>query len=429
MRLTDTINFARSNVGRTPLRTALTATGIAIGTAAVVTLLALGNGIQAIAVGQAASFSAVTSVLVFPGVNGTHPQPITPANVATFRTYGQVKSVVTSLSTPGLRIAIDGKSVDTRSDAKSPLADGVTLISGAGGGSMEVDGVIVPKSLLAALGQSPVSIVGRPITLTEGGDVCCTDPNSGGLVVLGPERSFAAHVAGVVDDSTNTQGGRGPNEVKATPAVSLAGPLGATIDGAPGGQTGGQYLDKQGYSSAVVVTNDARVTAGIAGRIKAMGLRAQDRADLLARIDFFFNIIKGGLGAIGGIALLVATVGIANTMIMTVLERTREIGIMKALGAEPRTIRVLFLTETALNGVIGGVAGLVLAFGASFLLNFGFTKFIQSQGGTVPGSLFVIPPLLVLEALALAIAVSLIGGALPSRRAVRLQPLDALRYE
>jgi ABC-type antimicrobial peptide transport system permease subunit len=68
------------------------------------------------------------------------------------------------------------------------------------------------------------------------------------------------------------------------------------------------------------------------------------------------------------------------------------------------------------------LAGLLLAFAASFLLNFGFTRFIQGQGGTVPGSLF-------LGALALAIVVSLIGGALPSRRAVRLQPLDALRYE
>ena len=429
MRFIDTINFARSNVGRTRLRTALTATGIAIGTAAVVTLLALGNGIQAIAVGQAASFSAVTSVLVYPGANGTDPRPITPANIATFRTYGNVKSVVTSLNTPALRFTVGGKSVNARSDAKSPIADGATMLSGGGGGSMETDGVIVPKSLLSGLGQTPLSIVGKSITLTEGGDICCTDPNSGGLVVLGPEHSFTAHVAGVVDDSKNSQGGRGPNDVKATPAISLAGPLGAEIDAAPGGQTGAQYLDKQGYSNAVVVTNDARATAGIATRIRALGLRAQDRADLLSRIDFFFNIIKGGLGAIGGIALLVATVGIANTMIMTVLERTREIGIMKALGAEPRTIRVLFLTETALNGVIGGVAGLLLAFGASFLLNFGFTKFIQSQGGTVPGSLFVIPPALVLGALALAIAVSLIGGALPSRRAVRLQPLDALRYE
>jgi ABC-type antimicrobial peptide transport system permease subunit len=178
-----------------------------------------------------------------------------------------------------------------------------------------------------------------------------------------------------------------------------------------------------------VVTDDARATADIATKIKALGLVARDRADLPNRIEFFFNIIKGGLGAVGGIALLVATVGIANTMIMTVLERTREIGIMKALGAEPRTIRMLFLTETALNGVIGGVAGLVMAFAASFLLNLGFTRFIESQGGSVPGPLFVIPPLLVLGALALAIAVSLIGGALPSRRAVRLQPLDALRYE
>jgi len=177
MRFIDTINFARSNVGRTRLRTALTATGIAIGTAAVVTLLALGNGIQAIAVGQAASFSAVTSVLVYPGANGTDPRPITPANIATFRTYGNVKSVVTSLNTPALRFTVGGKSVTARSDAKSPIADGATMLSGGGGGSMETDGVIVPKSLLSGLGQTPLSIVGKSITLTEGGDICCTDPN------------------------------------------------------------------------------------------------------------------------------------------------------------------------------------------------------------------------------------------------------------
>ena len=430
MRFLDTVNLARSNVGRTRLRTTLTATGIAIGTAAVVTLLALGNGIQAIAVGQAASFSAVTSVLVFPGSGGGHVVPVLPARIDTMRSYPNVTGMVTSLNTPPLRLAVDGKSVDVQSNAKSPIADGVTLVAGAGGGGAETDGVIIPRSLLPALGATPSSILGKSITLTEGGDVCCSDPLSGGITVLGPAHTFSAHVAGVVDDSATTQGPRrGPNDVKPVAAITLAGPLGAAIDGAPGGITGAQYLERQGYTSAIVVTNDARATAGVATRIKAMGLRAQDRGDLLARIDFFFNIIKGGLGAIGGIALLVATVGIANTMIMTVLERTREIGIMKALGAEPRTIRLLFLTETALNGVIGGVAGLLLAFAASFLLNLGFTRFIQSQGGTVPGSLFVIPPVLVLGALALAIVVSLIGGALPSRRAVRLQPLDALRYE
>lgn len=428
MRPLDLVSFARNNIGRSRLRTTLSATGIAIGTVAVVTLLALGNGIQAIAVGQASSFAAVTQVAVLPGINGNQHKPIQPAQVATISKYANVKYLVTSLSTPPLRIMLDGKSVESRSASQTPIADGVTLVSGAGGGSAEADGVIVSKSLLGALGQTPASIVGKAVTLTEGGDVCCNDPNQGGLAVLGPEHSFSAHVAGVVDD-TKIAAGRGPNDPKATPVLMVAAPLGATIDGTPGGQTGAQYLDKQGYDQATVVTDDARATAGIATKIKALGLVARDRADLLNRIEFFFNIIKGGLGAVGGIALLVATVGIANPMIMTVLERTREIGIMKALGAEPRTIRMLFLTETALNGVIGGVAGLVVAFAASFLLNLGFTRFIESQGGSVPGPLFVIPPLLVLGALALAIAVSLIGGALPSRRAVRLQPLDALRYE
>jgi putative ABC transport system permease protein len=428
MRFLDTVNFARSNVGRTRLRTTLTSVGIAIGTAAVVTLLALGNGIQAIAVGQAASFAAVTTVEVLPSVSGTSHRPIRGSDVAAIAQYPHVTRVVTSLSAPPLRLTVDGKSVEAPSQAQSPIADGVTLASGSGGGSVETDGVIVPASLLPALGQTKASIVGKAVTLTEGGAICCNDPRQGGVTVAGPERSFSAHVAGVFDD-IKANSSRGPNEFKLVPTLSLAGPLGALLDASPSGQAPAAYLERQGYDQAQVVTDDARATAGIATRIKGLGLQARDRADLLSRIDFFFNIIKGGLGAVGGIALLVATVGIANTMIMTVLERTREIGIMKALGAEPRTIRMLFLTESAVNGVIGGVVGLLLAFVASFLLNFGFTRFIESQGGTVPGPLFVIPPVLVLGAVALAIAVSLIGGALPSRRAVRLQPLDALRYE
>ena len=164
MRLLDLVNFARNNIGRSRLRTTLSATGIAIGTAAVVTLLALGNGIQAIAVGQASSFAAVTQVAVLPGINGNQHKPIQPAQVATISKYANVKYLVTSLSTPPLRIMLDGKSVESRSASQTPIADGVTLVSGAGGGSAEADGVIVSKSLLGALGQTPASIV-------QGGDV------------------------------------------------------------------------------------------------------------------------------------------------------------------------------------------------------------------------------------------------------------------
>jgi putative ABC transport system permease protein len=161
-----------------------------------------------------------------------------------------------------------------------------------------------------------------------------------------------------------------------------------------------------------------------------MGYRVYDRADLLARVHLAFAVLTGFLGAIGGIALLVAGIGIANTTIMTILERTREIGIMKALGAEPGTVRRLFLVETALVGLIGGVVGLVLAEIAGLVANAAFHIWLRGQNVADPvGNLSVISFGLVVAALVLALVVSLLAGAWPSRRAVRLQPLDALRYE
>jgi putative ABC transport system permease protein len=166
----------------------------------------------------------------------------------------------------------------------------------------------------------------------------------------------------------------------------------ATIDGALNGVSADQYLAQTGYSGVALVTDDPRQTKGIASRVSAMGYLAQTRADLLKRLDTFFLILQGGLGTIGGIALLVAAVGIANTMITTVLERTREIGIMKALGAEPGTIRLMFLAETALVGLLGGVAGLLLSFAGGAIGQVIFVKVIQSQNpGFDPGHLFLFP--------------------------------------
>jgi ABC-type antimicrobial peptide transport system permease subunit len=212
--------------------------------------------------------------------------------------------------------------------------------------------------------------------------------------------------------------------------VVVSADLAARIDGALNGQTADQHLSQAGYSGVALVTDDARRTKTIASRVTALGFAARTRADLLKRLDTFFLILQGGLGTIGGIALLVAAVGIANTMITTVLERTREIGIMKALGAEPGTIRLMFLAETALVGLLGGVAGLVLSFAGGAVGQLIFVRVIQSQNpGFNPGSLFLFPIQLLLAGLGLAIGVSLLGGAFPSRRASRLQPLDALRYE
>lgn len=137
-----------------------------------------------------------------------------------------------------------------------------------------------------------------------------------------------------------------------------------------------------------------------------------------ARVQFLF-------GGIGAVSLFVAAIGIMNTMMMSIYERTKEIGIFKVLGCDISRIRDLFLCEAALIGFVGGIFGLVTSFSVSHIINR-----VSSQGPLMgQGGLSVIPPWLAGLSLLFAIFVGAISGLLPALRAMRLSPLQALRNE
>jgi len=417
MRPTDTFGLALQNLRRTRLRTTLSALGVAIGTAAVVALISAGQGFQSIAVARASTFGSLTGITVAAESDGGRPLPIRPATVQSLAAIPHVANIATVLQMPPLRLQVGAHALDLPTRAQSPITQGPFL---AGTAPASADGIVIPGSVARSLGETPGALVGRAVTLTAGGTVCCTTTRDS-LTLIGPDRTFPAQIAGVYNDGNSQVG---------SSAMLTSTELGATIVGSFSGSTASQYIDHQGYSTVLVQADDARQTATVAAAIKRQGYRVSDRADLLAQVHLVFNIITAGLAAIGSIALLVAAIGIANTMIMTVLERTREIGIMKALGAEPGSIRWLFLFESAMVGILGGVVGIFLAVGATLIGNAGFAKFVQSQDpGNAIANLFIVSPVLVAAGMAMAIGISLVGGAIPSRRAVRLQPLDALRYE
>ena len=126
------------------------------------------------------------------------------------------------------------------------------------------------------------------------------------------------------------------------------------------------------------------------------------------------------LGAIGGVSLLVAAIGIMNTMMMSIYERTKEIGIIKVLGCRMSNIAGLFLTEAAYIGFFGGALGLGLSYGLSLVLN----NFLEASGFKS-----VIPLYLAVGALAFSVVVALISGLYPAMRAMKLSPLAAIRNE
>ncbi|HEY0378912.1 MAG TPA: FtsX-like permease family protein [Pyrinomonadaceae bacterium] len=184
-----------------------------------------------------------------------------------------------------------------------------------------------------------------------------------------------------------------------------------------------------GYGSAVVRVADPVVLSEVRGRINELGFSSFSIMDQLEQLRTVFLIINAALGLLGGISLLVASFGIANTMIMSILERTREIGIMKAVGAEDREIKLIFFVEAGVIGLTGGVAGALLAWGIDALANRLAYRFILRPQGASYIDFFALPPPLWLGAILFAVVVSVVAALYPAARAARIDPVKALRHD
>ena len=137
-------------------------------------------------------------------------------------------------------------------------------------------------------------------------------------------------------------------------------------------------------------------------------------------------MVQAVLGGIGAVSLLVAAIGIANTMMMSIYERTKEIGVMKVIGCSLKNIRQMFLLEAAFIGFIGGIIGNILSILMSAVINF-----LTGNGSAIglDGNISYIPPWLILASLAFAVLVGMTSGYFPALRAMRLSPLAAIRSE
>lgn len=193
----------------------------------------------------------------------------------------------------------------------------------------------------------------------------------------------------------------------------------------------GQLGDSQseGYASAVVRVNDPVVLTNVRTRLTELGFGSFSIVDQLDQIRTVFLIIDSVLGLLGGISLLVASFGIANTMIMSILERTREIGIMKAIGAEDREIKLIFFFEAAVIGLFGGILGSLAAWGIDGLANRLAYRFILKPQGASFVDFFSLPPYLWLGAILFALVVSILAALYPAARAARIDPVRALRHD
>ena len=186
--------------------------------------------------------------------------------------------------------------------------------------------------------------------------------------------------------------------------------------------------DLPSYTSLSVRVQNPNGVPAVEDAIKKMGFGAFSIVDATRSMRQFFAVLDGFLAIFGSLALAVASIGIVNTLVMAILERRREIGIMKAIGASDADVRGLFFAEAGAMGLVGGAAGVTLGWAIGRLINFGMNIYLQRQNFP-SAQIWSVPLWLVLGAIAFSIVVSLLAGLYPASRAARLDPVQALRYE
>ena len=196
------------------------------------------------------------------------------------------------------------------------------------------------------------------------------------------------------------------------------------------GVTSGSSSDEDIYDQFIVLVDATKNVQDVEKQIRALGYNTDSSMSYLTEMQEQSKFLRTILGAIGIIAFFVAALSITNTMIMSIYERTREIGVMKVLGCRVRDVRSMFLVEAGIIGLVGGIFGVFLSYGAAALLNY-----LGKDSGGILGystggaNISVIPPWLSLVALALACFVGIVSGLYPAIRATRLPALEALKNE
>lgn len=191
---------------------------------------------------------------------------------------------------------------------------------------------------------------------------------------------------------------------------------------------------EKGYENILVYADELQNVGGITNALKEDGYYVYSVTEELGTMNVFFNALKAGLIFVGTIAVLIASIGIFNTMTMAVTERTREIGVMKAIGAQPKLIRKLFLMESAAIGLIGTALAVAISYGISILANWLVPIIILSSLGEEDASgmsivISTIPWQLVVIASAISIGVAMVSGWRPARKATQIDIIQALRQE
>ena len=473
----DLMTMSMGNLWRRKLRTVLTVLGVLIGTTSIVAMLSLAFGMKQMIMDEYASMGSVTQIMISGGGGGDMDSSssqtdtstmLTETNMQMFQDMEHVKNVLPQLSFDGNMqsgrysgygnlIVVDQSILDSQELEKGDIpqkgsAGTLQVIAGnqilTGFGYVQGDEYVDYYST----GELPnIDLMTQIRVLqvyneqaetdvdmqTDNGDSTGDDSSDGGNTdstgddaVAQPVEdnsmlNFRIKVAGILAggvDEYNTYSNSLLVNIDDLKSYLTKNFGKGNIPGQP--KPNGKPMNEWVYSTLVVDVDDASNVDSVMKDIQDMGFSASSNKDLLDSAQKNLQIVELVLGGIGMVAFLVAAIGIANTMMMSTYERTKEIGVMKVLGCDMRDIQKLFLAEAGFIGLIGGIVGLGLTCGVSALIN----HFAVSMGG-MKGNISVIPWWLALAAVAFSTLMGMVAGYFPARRAMKLSPLAAIHTE
>ncbi len=190
------------------------------------------------------------------------------------------------------------------------------------------------------------------------------------------------------------------------------------------------WRDEEGLFQAVLLVDSDQNVKDVVNRVRELGLDSRAAVEFIERERLIYLLIFGGMTCVAAVALLVSGLGIANTILMSVLERTREIGIMKAVGADNRDLQFIFLVEGAVIGLVGAALGLLLAWTASYPGDAWVRSIVmRDMKIDLQSAIFVFPPWVAVSVVAFTVLVTTLAAVYPARHAARIDPVSALRHE
>jgi putative ABC transport system permease protein len=456
----DLFELAVRNLRQSKLRNGLTTVGISVGVASLVAMLSLGVGLQTLATKRLAGSGMFDTVFVTSKQDSRgfdreqdqkdqHPEdaPVLDESARNQMTHLQyVTEVEPEVRVMG-QIVYDGQThfgFVTGLPMSARENEAFDNLQGKFFSRSDADEVILLNDFAKELDpKNPKELIGKEVTLrygehqslaadadssgrpqisgAEAGSSSKSDDNYGFSVV---RKSQPLKVVGIIDEEPyggmrTVSRGRIFLPVDFTEKLNMSDFTDMRSSLRGGGKT---------YMTLTVRVKDPGKVAQVQDAINKMGFRTFSVLDATKSLRRFFTVLDLFLGIFGSLALAVATLAIINTLVMAVLERRREIGVMKAIGASDRDVKRLFFAEAGAMGFFGAVLGIALGFAIGKAINVGTSVYLHRH--QLPSeAVWILPPWLIGAAIAFSIVVSLLAGLYPASRAARLDPVQTLKYE